>query len=92
MDVDADMKRSYQVSKYPSVTADTAMLKVADTAACVNGRIDGGMNLNAIVLYGMNMQISSLVNIQNSFIVHPPLSRFGSCRNIDIKLLSPLYI
>ena len=38
------------LSKYPNVTAETATLKVAEMAAWVKGRIDGGMYLNANVL------------------------------------------
>jgi hypothetical protein len=37
-------------SKYPNVIAETATLKVAEMAAWVKGRIDGGMYLNANVL------------------------------------------
>ena len=38
------------LSKYPNVIAETATLKVAEMAAWVKGRIDGGMYLNANVL------------------------------------------
>ena len=42
--------RSHQASKQPRVTAETATLKVAETAACVSGRTPGGTNRNASVL------------------------------------------